>query len=379
MSQTIYQKLKKYSKILKDKEIYPILNEIISDDYSVASILENDKGVITLRYSNGENQELEILGNQLIFTKSIGDTMIQKDFLNPIMSTVQSITLEKRPYGLILMKTNKNYDYTKNSPNEKELTELETARYVFGFGKVKQLYPYLEVEKNNMAALFTRLIGTNTQIYSLGTKMDFLGIIPDVTTYFETHVNKQNLISNTNTKPNKNLSNLKAYTIINLQDVTDLYGPVQGKGQIARIYDLYNGIINERNIEDINMIHQRKLSEDVFDLKTAIGITEQEESIVGSSITPIPTTYYEQATKLINDKFYNKCTNLSNRDELLQCIKRTPSSNEIIRYILNKELGLPDSEIDKLDFEEQQKLLTTVKKDIPSSKKRKKIFHFKKK
>ena len=379
MSQTIYQKLKKYSKILKDKEIYPILNEIISDDYSVASILENDKGVITLRYSNGENQELEILGNQLIFTKSIGETMIQKDFFNPIMSTVQSIALEKRPYGLILMKTNKNYDYTKKSPNEKELTELETARYVFGFGKVKQLYPYLEVEKNNMAALFTRLIGTNTQFYSLGTKMDFLGIIPDVTTYFETHVNKQNLISNTNTKPNKNLSNLKAYTIINLQDVTDLYGPVQGKGQIARIYDLYNGIINERNIEDINMIHQRKLSEDVFDLKTAIGITEQEESIVGSSITPIPTTYYEQATKLINDKFYNKCTDLSNRDELLQCIKRTPSSNEIIRYILNKELGLPDSEFVKLDFDEQQKLLATVKKDIPSSKKRKKIFHFKKK
>ena len=242
---------------------------------------------------------------------------------------------------------------------------------------MKQLYPYLEVEKNNMAALFTRLIGTNTQIYSLGTRVDFLGIIPDVTTYFETHINKQNLISKT--KLNKNLSNLAAYTIINLQDVTDLYGPVQGKGQIARIYDLYNGIINERNTEDINMIHQRKLSEDAFDLKRAFGITEQEESIVGSSITPIPTTYYEQATKLINDKFYTKCTDLSNREELLQRIKRTPSSNEIIRYILEKKLGLPYSEFDKLDFDEQQKLIATVKKDFPNSKKIKKKFPFKKK
>lgn len=319
MKKAQYQKLKKFCKLLENKELYPLINDIINE-YEVTDLTQTtNQNEIVLLCHSGEKISLEIVENKLIFTKHLGNTMIQKDILFPNTHTIQSITIEKRPLGLIITKIDKKYNFSIYDLSEKTVTNLESVTSIYKNITLQQIIPQINDKDKDIHYLFTKLIGTNNQIIHLGNHIDFLGVAPDMTTHLEIHMNLLlglDIYLTTNQQHG-------ADSKLNREDISQIYKLIDGKDKISRIYDLYNGIINERNKHDIQAIHLGLLSSDSYDLKTQKGISTQIDQLVGSSITKKPKSYYEYLKNFLENNFYAPCNDLDSREELLNSINET--------------------------------------------------------
>ena len=87
-----------------------------------------------------------------------------------------------------------------------------------------------------------------------------------------------------------NLNNIH----LNSNNVSSYYSKISGGDQISRIFDLYNGVINKNNFDDLFNLDPRML--DGFDLITRSGIRKSEDDLVGGLVIN-SKLYYKQLSE----------------------------------------------------------------------------------
>ena len=115
-------------------------------------------------------------------------------------------------------------------------------------------------------------------------------------TYFSTYIDYTIKDDKGNYVQNYKLS---TRAFLNGDDISNLYNYVNGNDRLYRVYDLYNGIINNRNSKDIQNISNNILPPEAFGYKNASGITEQEDLLVGESLIKIN----DKKINLVKEKF----------------------------------------------------------------------------
>lgn len=162
---------------------------------------------------------------------------------------VIDVRKEERDNGCIIEVIEKYYDFIRELEDEKVLVDLVSNKYVF--------------DKN----VSIDDINNFEQLYKMKTT-------------FESHFK-------TLRKPVGSLrrytdSPYSTYTKINGEDISYIYDAVNGTDKIYRIYDLYNGTINERNSDDLFSIHLGLLRKTAFAYKEINGINAKENEICGN-------------------------------------------------------------------------------------------------
>lgn len=250
---------------------------------------------------------------------------------------VIDVIKDERDNGCIIEVIEKNYDFTRESEDEKVLIDLVSNRYVF--------------DKN----------------VSIDDINNFEQLCKMKTT-FESHFK-------TLRKPVGSLrwytdSPYSTYTKINGKDISYIYDVVNGTDKIYRIYDLYNGTINERNSDDIFSIHLGLLGKAAFGYKEINGINDKENEICGDCKKSLSTQESTFIYNLINKRIgYKKQFDIYDINSIIDTITYKKTAPEIAKDFLEKELGIPYEEFDKLDCDEQHKILQAHKKILKSTKK----------
>ena len=244
---------------------------------------------------------------------------------------------EERDNGCIIEVIEKYYDFTRESEEEKVLVDLVSNRYVF--------------DKN----------------VSIDDINKFEQLCKMKTT-FESHFK-------TLLKPIGSLrwytdSPYSTYTKINGEDISYIYDVVNGNDKIYRIYDLYNGTINEKNSDDIFSIHLGLLRKAAFGYKEINGINARENEICGDCKKSLSIQESTFIYNLINKRIgYKKQFDIYDINSIINAITYKKTALEIAKDFLEKELGIPYQEFDKLDCDEQHKILQAHKKILKSTKK----------
>lgn len=250
---------------------------------------------------------------------------------------VIDVIKEERDNGCIIEVIEKYYDFTRESEDEKVLVDLVSNRYVF--------------DKN----------------VSINDINNFEQLCKMKTT-FESHFK-------TLRKPVGSLrwytdSPYSTYTKINGEDISYIYDVVNGTDKIYRIYDLYNGTINERNSDDLFSIHLGLLRKAAFGYKEINGINAKENEICGDCKKSLSTQESTFIYNLINKRIgYKKQFDIYDINSIIDAITYKKTATEIAKDLLERELGIPYEEFDKLDCDEQHKILQAHKKILKSTKK----------
>lgn len=253
MSNTIVTKLKKYQKLLTDKNIKKILDNY-KKDYIVKQV--NEKSITLTKESENKYETVHIYDN----------------------SYVSHYVCEKRPHGIIFTELEQSFDYTAYSKEEKQLVHLIEKRYVLTNSKLKKLFG--DISHLSIKEIYEKLL-------TIPIILD-----ADIKTHFSTYIDYMIKDSNGNFVQSYKLS---TRAFLNGTDISKTYDCINGNDRLYRVHDLYNGIINERNKNDIQNIKNGILNLEAFDYKKTSGITDKENTLVG-----------EQINKSVKDFFIEK-------------------------------------------------------------------------
>jgi len=263
----------KLYKVKNDKIIF--LNQ--NNEIIVGKIFDN---ILTLSY-----KELNI--------ERYVNIMLPKNYNEDVR--VREIIKEKRPNGTIIEQVKRQYGYSVFSEKERNLVYLISKRYVYDKDiKISDIDIYNnDFEKTcKMKTIFESYAK-----YNKGLKIESL---------------------------NK--------TTINNKDISYLYNIVKGENKISRIYDLYNGIINYKNIDDIYCISLGFLKKESLGYINICGITEKEDLICGSSYNYRYNQDYEIIDKFIKEKLnYKEEYNPNDINSLINVIMYKKNINDYIK------------------------------------------------
>ena len=144
--------------------------------------------------------------------------------------------------------------------------------------------------------------------------------------------------------------------------ISYIYDIVAGTDKIYRIYDLYNGIINERNSYDIFLINLGLLRKSSLGYKETSGITAKENEICGKCKKRLSSQEITFIYNLINKKIgYKKQFDIYDINSIIEAITYKKTVPERAKDSLERELGIPYEEFNRLDCDEQHKILKSNK------------------
>ena len=172
--------------------------------------------------------------------------------LNKLM-LMQEYKVEKREKGIFYQMIKKQFSQVNVFDNDIILTDLMEDRFIL---TEEDLIKY-NLDDDDLKSCLVYLI---TKAYEYDFKNDIAS-----NSSFSTHLIKNN-----------------SKTYLNGRDISDIY-ELKGKNAVKRIYNLYQGIINEENIGDLENIGKGLLNEEAYDLKGLKGIKERENFLVGES------------------------------------------------------------------------------------------------
>jgi len=230
---------------------------ILKKNKNVFADIINDMTIKTLRDNTiifvdfkGNEIIAEIDDNNILFRfddkKSTIVNLPHDD--NEYVKVIDAIK-EERDNGCIIEVIEKYYDFTRESKDEKVLVDLVSNRYVFDKNTSID-------DINNFEQLCKMKTTFESHFKILRKPVGFLRWCTD--------------------------SPYSTYTKINGEDISYIYDVVDGTDKIYRIYDLYNGTINERNSDDIFMVHLGLLRKSAFGYKEINGINDKENEICGN-------------------------------------------------------------------------------------------------
>ena len=272
------------------------LNEEIEkmlEGYEVVDIVNNENLIYSLQDKNNKKITLTATKNGLSIKKDLDDkgnqNLPEYIFIDSSKLILTKKAVESHSDGLVYCVIKKHF--TRNHIFNKEcvLDGLIEQRYTLKNETLKALNENVELKS-----------------------------FCDYYTEFSTFMNKFMRMESSPrlTKDNK----YSTRTYLNDEEISSVYDIVDGPDKLYRVYDLYNGKINERNERDIVAINYGFLSPDAFDYKTLKGITEKENNLIGQILPEFQLDYINYITKLFNDKFGYKGEIKLDRETLLQGI-----------------------------------------------------------
>lgn len=263
---------------------------------------------IVCKYINDKSEKitLTIFEKELIFEKDGKD---RKEIIKIIEGPdekcnpmINKFICEKRERGIIITETREYYDWTQFTAKEKLPADLYEYRYVFGNDNIKAIYDNITpvqfefINKNNI-----NLINYNSADF----RTDFEVHMKTYRRSFEGVVFTDGMYS--------------VIAKFNDKDVSFCYDLVDGPDKIKRVHDLYNGIINEDNKDDIKAMNLDLMYTDGFDLRSYLGFTDKEDVFLGDPLEP--TEEYKNETKRILKSRTGYDGEIKyDRDSLLNCI-----------------------------------------------------------
>lgn len=319
---------------------------ILKNNKNVFADIINDMTIKTLRDNTitfvdyKGNETIAVIDNSNILfrfdDKKSTVVNLPQDDNNEYVKVIDVIK-EERDNGCIIEVIEKYYDFTIESEDEKVLVDLVSNRYVFDKN--------ISIDDiNNFEQLCKMKTNFESHFKTLRKTVGSLRWYTD--------------------------SPYPTYTKINGEDISYIYDVVNGTDKIYRIYDLYNGIINERNSDDIFSIHLGLLRKAAFGYKEINGINSKENEICGDCKKSLSTQESTFVYNLINKRIgYKKRFDIYDINSIIEAITYEETAPEIAKDLLERELGIPYEEFDKLDCDEQHKILQVHKKILKPTKK----------
>lgn len=276
--------------LLKNEAIMEEVNNLVQG-YIVDSINSNN-GQYAIRFSDKNKNTISMI----IDKDSIHVTRNENNVFSNIAfydtQVMRQTDIEKRDKGLIYTETCKRFARSKKFNNNSVLTDLEQESYTFSADTINTILNGKDFRNVDSNQIFIRL-------KSLGMKAN-LEDAADLFTTFATHMNyyygwEGGRQITDNFYPTK--------TLVNGENLSMLFDVNDGPDKLYRVYDLYRGIINPRNEGDIMSINSGFMSDDSFDYKGFIGITDTEEEIAGESKKNLSPEYVDYLTTFFKEAF----------------------------------------------------------------------------
>jgi len=334
----------RFCDLLKEEVIKQEIEEI-AKGYTLKSIDKNDiKFTCILKNDNDEIIKLLIGKNEIRVIKkekySFEYMVIDENLL------LINRTIEKRPKGFIYSILEKKFSANNRFKEQAVLVDLLEESFSLTKESVSAITNQIDFEKDDLKKVITKFM----YIEGLGRLKEK----SDLYTCFSTHMNHYYKWHGAR-QITDNFYPTKTY--LNNEDLSRLYDVTEGHDKLYRVYDLYKGTINERNLEDIKLINKEFLSRDAFDLKTLREINEQEDLLLGESFIKNNVEYLNYLKTCFYELFGYRDELEDNRESILSGITHIMSGPEFAKREIEKELGIPYEEFDKLDIDEQHKLI----------------------
>lgn len=357
---SIIARIKKYSKILNDNNVIKILLSFIPNMEINRTYMLGDKLVVEFNTDLVDYNNFELmLNDEEILIKRDNGAVIEETKIYDSKRLYTTI-YEMHEKGYIIRRITRDYDYTKYSDKEKKLTDLKEVSYVFSN------------ETNN------KELSTLKDVYNKYSNVLFgvpLEYDADEITEFESHM--KYLIKDEHGR--WMLDTLATtYTYANEEDISKTYDIVDGENKVSKIYDLYNGIINHKNEDDVYSIYLGLLNSDAFDLKNKSGIKDMETNVVGELLPTNNHHYAIYIENLLKNKYDYKGNIKLDNDFINEVITYKPSGIEVVKRELEKEIGMPYDKFETLDADAQHEILKDARNNKIYSKARKKVIDVKK-
>lgn len=306
-----------FDRIIKDYEIETITKDKISFKNSYGSSLE-----ITLDEENSTTNIIKAHEESKNFSKISIIEIPNKDN-NPRINTKETI-VEKRKNGTIVEVVNRTYEFPEYPTKKRYATLLNSTRYVLE--EMSNYIDFLDEKKVKKLACFKSNFSSILFTYS----------------FYENKQEANSIVQN----DGKSLSRF--------------YTSVKGPDQTETVYDLYNGVINERT-KEILLTYKDSL-DNLYDYKSKSGITERENTLVGERI--LDPAYEEYVKNFIKTRtFYKEAVVATSRESILKALKYKPTASEIAKSFLERTTGIPYTEFDALDFDDQQEIIKEARKN----------------
>lgn len=303
---------------------------------------ENSEWIVEFKGPKEAHLMLSISFNKLNIMKNT-DQKAERIAIDENM-LLKERTIDKRENGIVYLVVQKQFAPSSRF-NKIVLTDLVEQRFILTIGKLNNLLENIDFDNISLTNLLLKL-------RILESKVD-LKYQSDFYSEFSTHMNYY-LNCDNDRKIKDNIYPTRTY--LNDEEMSSIFD-VDGPDKLYRIYDLYNGIINPRNENDIHSIHLGLLSQEAFDLKELKGINQQEASLVGPSLVNVSDDYVVYLKNLLEQKFGYKGSIGDDRTSILLGITYQMSGYERAKREIERKLGIPYSEFEQLDFDEQQKLI----------------------
>lgn len=301
--------------------IEPIKSEIDSllVGYSLNDI-KYQKGAFECEFSNDKNSTISLyISSRDIRLYRYYDNLLSRVTIKEDR-VLRQVDVEKRENGVIYKKIQKRFAPSNRFKNKNVLVDLIEDSYVFSRDKINRI-----IDKEDFNDVRLTYILLKIKMASMENE---LKDICDLHNRFSTHMNtyvqcRSGRLIKDNIYPTR--------TYLNDEEFSSLFDVNDSVDKLYKVYDLYNGIINDRNENDINSINLGFLSEESFGFRELKGITSQEDELVGKSNLEVSSDYINYVSKFLYDKFgYNGEIKLD-RKSLLQGITYNMSSVEITK------------------------------------------------
>jgi len=334
----------RFCKLLKADSIKAEIDEHIKG-CSLNSI-ERKNGVWNCFFEseNDKNIYLKISDDNIGIIKSSNNTFERISI--DVSLLLSHRIIEKRPDGIIYSVIFKQFLPSGRFKNELVLTDMTEDRYVFTKTNLEKLMDDFSFDEDTLGKFSLKL---RTLEYN-----EALAITSDFVSRFSTHMNYYGIWTD-GRKIKDNIYPTRTY--LNSEEVSNIFDVNDGPDKLNRVFDLYRGIINSRNEKDINWINLGFLSQDAYDLKGLKGIAEKEDSIVGKSTISVSDEYINYLKQLFNNKFGYKGDLQLDRDSILTAITYKISGIELVKRQVERKLGISYEEYEKLDIDEQHRLI----------------------
>lgn len=334
----------KFCSLLKNEAIKEeIKNNIIGYDL-VEIEFRRSQFECTFLDKNKNTINLTLNPNMLSLIKHENGTLSRVSVMED--EILRQVDVEKRRDGVIFTEIEKQFSISECFRNKSVLVDLCEKRYVFKNDNF--LFNNDDIKNwTLMRLLFKFSSASIAPMLNLETMCDLFNC-------FSTHMNYY-VQWEGGRKLKDNIYPTKTY--LNGEEVSSIFDVNDGPDKLYRVYDLYRGVINSRNENDINLINLGFLSQDAFDFRTLRGITEEENFIVGPSLISVSDDYINYLKELFDNKFGYKGELTLNRSSILNGITYQMSGPELAKREIERKLGIPYEEYEKLDIEEQHKLI----------------------
>ena len=305
--------------LLKNEAIMEEINNLV-EGYNVDSVVFNNDQYIIKFSDKKKNIIIMIIDSDSIHVTRNEDNVFSNIAFYDTQVMRQS-DIEKRDKGLIYTETCKRFARSRKFNNSSVLTDLEQESYTFSADSINTILndnDYRQVDSNQ---IFIRL-------KTLGMKVN-LEDAADLFTTFATHMNYY-----FNWDGGRQITDnfYPTKTLVNGENLSMLFDVNDGPDKLYRVYDLYRGIINPRNEGDIISINSDFMSEEAFDYKRFIGITDMEDEIAGESKKTLSPEYVDYLTTFFKEAFgYTGSVELD-RFSLLAAINHQTYSPEMEEF-----------------------------------------------